>query len=308
VQTSTIPSHEDNDFYGALTSRAEEIKATYRALTPRSQALFARAGKVFPGGYTRDAFMRDPYAAFIRSGIGSRVVDADGRDVVDLWFNATSLPLGHVHPDVTEAVQRQAGEGTAFFGPTERELALAELLQERLASAQRVRFTNSGSEAVMMAIRFARAARCRSLILKFEGSYHGSYDDVSWSVSPATQLAGEPSAPVAVAETSGLAGTDGRVAVLPFNDAAVLEEFVHRHHDELAAILVEPMANRIGLLMPDPVFLRAARALPISPHSVRSLAAAFRWARLPGAPTSWGCPILPGRRGSRMPAPSMPIP
>ena len=97
--------------------------------------------------------------------------------------------------------------------------------------------------------------------MKFEGSYHGSYDDVSWSVSPQVAQAGTRDAPVAVAETAGLAGTDGRVVVLPFNDADVLRRYVDAHHDEIAALLVEPMANRIGLLLPEPRFLAEARAL-----------------------------------------------
>jgi glutamate-1-semialdehyde 2,1-aminomutase len=259
---SSAPKRRDgNDFYGALTFRSEKIHARYRELTPQSRVLFERAGAVFPGGYTRDAFIREPYAPFISFGEGSTIIDADGRRITDLWFNATSLPLGHAHPMVIEAVQRQAARGTAYFGPTEHEMILAELLLQRLPSAERVRFTNSGSEAVMMAVRFARAARNRSLILKFEGSYHGSYDDVSWSVAPNIQSAGDARAPIAVAETAGLAGVGGRAAVLPYNDVDALEDFVHAHHEELAAILVEPLANRIGLLMPDLAFVQAARKL-----------------------------------------------
>jgi glutamate-1-semialdehyde 2,1-aminomutase len=259
---SSAPTRRDgNDFYGALTFRSEKIHARYRELTPGSRTLFERAGAVFPGGYTRDAFIREPYAPFITSGEGSTITDADGRRITDLWFNATSLPLGHAHPVVIEAVQRQAARGTAYFGPTEHELVLAELLQQRLPSAERVRFTNSGSEAVMMAVRFARAARNRALIVKFEGSYHGSYDDVSWSVNPKIQSAGDARTPIAVAETAGLAGAGGRATVLPYNDVEALEEFVHAHHDQLAAILVEPLANRIGLLMPDLAFVEAARKL-----------------------------------------------
>jgi glutamate-1-semialdehyde 2,1-aminomutase len=261
MPSSPLTHRGSNDFYGALIFRSDEIKARYRELTPKSRAMFDRAGAVFPGGYTRDAFIREPYAPFVASGNASTIIDADGRTIVDFWFNATSLPLGHAHPTVVAALQAQAARGTAYFGPTEHELLLAELLQQRLPSAERVRFTNSGSEAVMMAVRFARAARNRSLILKFEGSYHGSYDDVSWSVSPKMQSAGEARAPKAVAETAGLTGISGRVSVLPYNDVGALEEFVRANHDQLAAILVEPLANRIGLLMPDAAFVRAARAL-----------------------------------------------
>jgi glutamate-1-semialdehyde 2,1-aminomutase len=173
-----------NDYYAALTSQAGDIEARYRAMTPRSAALAERAAGVFPGGFTRDAIMRHPYAPFVVEGQGSTLTDADGRRITDMWFNATSLPLGHAHPSVVAAAQRQLARGTAYFAPTEHELALAELLVERIPSAERIRFANSGSEAVMMALRFARAARGRSTVVKFEGSYHGSYDDVSWSVGP----------------------------------------------------------------------------------------------------------------------------
>jgi len=250
-----------NDYYSALTSQAGEIEARYRALTPRSAALAERAGAVFPGGFTRDAIMRSPYAPFVVEGQGSTLIDADGRRITDLWFNATSLPLGHAHPAVVAAARAQLARGTAYFAPTEHELALAELLVERIPSAERIRFANSGSEAVMMALRFARAARGRSTVVKFEGSYHGSYDDVSWSVAPPLSRVGDADSPVPAADTAGLAGTDGRVIVLPFNNAEVLRRTIEARHDEVAALLVEPMANRLGLVMPEPDFLAEARAL-----------------------------------------------
>lgn len=254
-------SRQDNDFYGALTSRAAEIEAEFRAQTPRSAALSARAGQVFPGGYTRDALIRAPYAPFVTEGAGTTLTDADGRRITDMWFNATSLPLGHAYPSVVQAVRRQAGKGTAFFAPTEHELALAELLTGRIASFARIRFANSGSEAVMMALRFARAWRDKPVVVKFEGSYHGSYDDVSWSVSPRLDQVGPDAAPTPIAETAGLAGGDGRVAVLPFNNPGILRQYVRAHHGRIAVILMEPMANRIGLLLPDAAFLAEARAL-----------------------------------------------
>lgn len=251
----------DNDFYGSLRARAPEIEMRYRSLTPRSEVLFGRAGGVFPGGYTRDAVVRKPYAAFVTEGHGSVLTDADGRSLIDFWFNATSLPLGHAHPKVVAAAERQLRKGTAYFAPTESELALAELLIDRIPSAERIRFANSGSEAVMMAVRFGRAFTGRPLIVKFEGSYHGSYDDVSWSVSPAPAKAGADGAPVPVAESIGLGGIEGRLAVLPFNDTEALRSFVEANHARIGVLLIEPMANRIGLLMPDTPFLEAARAL-----------------------------------------------
>lgn len=253
-------------FYDALKNAAPEIEARYRRATTRSQAAFARASQVFPGGYTRDAIIRGPHPTFVEEASGVTMRDVDGRTLTDFWFNATSLAAGHAHPVVVEAIGAQVRRGTAYFAPTMHEIALAETILARLPAAERVRFANSGSEAVMMAVRFARAFRAisqpgASTIVKFEGSYHGSYDDVSWSVSPRVAVAGPAASPTAVAETAGLAGTQGRVAVLPFNDAARLREYVEAHHQEIAALLVEPMANRIGLLLPDRSFIAEARAL-----------------------------------------------
>jgi glutamate-1-semialdehyde 2,1-aminomutase len=261
MPTTIMEKPGTNDFYGYLVGKADQIEADYRAQTPNSRDLFERAGRVFPGGFTRDAILRSPYAPFIKSAHGTKMLDVDDRVITDLWFNATSLPVGHSHPEVAEAAMKQIPLGTAYFAPTEQELALGELLVERIPCAERIRFTNSGSEAVMMAVRFARAHRNRSLLVKFEGSYHGSYDDVSWSVAPSLDEVGPASAPIPTADTSGLAGSDGRVIVLPYNNAAALRAYVNDHHDSIAAILIEPMANRMGLILPDLDFVLEAREL-----------------------------------------------
>jgi len=254
------------DYYTALTSRIPDIEARYRKLTPRSQEAFARAARVFPGGYTRDAIIRGPHPTFVERASGVTMHDLDGRALTDFWFNATSLALGHAYPAVVEAIGAQLPKGTAYFAPTLNEVKLAEVVVSRLPGAARIRFANSGSEAVMMGVRFARAWRATrqrgaSTVVKFEGSYHGSYDDVAWSVSPKVADAGAGDAPRAVAETAGLAGTEGRVAVLPFNDGGALRSYLEAHHAEVAAVLVEPMANRLGLVMPELAFLAEARAL-----------------------------------------------
>ncbi|RVT81691.1 aspartate aminotransferase family protein [Rhodobacteraceae bacterium CCMM004] len=250
------PTTADGGFYAALKARHDDILAEYRRRTPRSAALFARASEAFPGGFTRDAIYRTPYTPFIVEALGTRLIDADGQRLTDFWFNATALPLGHAAPEVVAAATAQVARGSAYFGPTETELALADLLIGRLPCAERVRFTNSGSEAVMMAVRLARAATGRSLILKCEGSYHGSYDDVSWSIAPEAAVGSAP-----VADTAGLAGHAGRVGVVPFNDPETLERAFADRGGQIAALLIEPVANRMGLILPEPAFLTAARRL-----------------------------------------------
>src|SRR5688572_8913550 len=177
-----------NDYYARLKERGEEIVGEYRALTPTSQGLFKEAAGLMPGGYTRDAVMRTPHPLYLRSGAASLLRDADGREIIDFWFNATSLILGHCHPAVTAAVREQLDRGAAFYGPTDAEFDHARALIARIPCAERVRYANSGSEAVMMALRIARAFTGRSTIAKFEGSYHGSYDDIAWSVAPPAHL------------------------------------------------------------------------------------------------------------------------
>ena len=250
-----------NDFYAPLKARAAEIEAEFRSLTPVSAGLFERAKGLFPGGFTRDAVIRKPYAPFIAKGKGTVLTDADGRALVDFWFNASSLPLGHADARVVGRVDKQLTLGTAYYAPTESELALAQILCDRLASAERVRFTNSGSEAVMIALRLARGFTGRNLVVKCEGSYHGSYDDVQWSVAPAKDKLGDPDHPVPVPDSAGLPESNDRILVLPFNNPEILRREVRARADRIAALIIEPLANRIGLIVPSPEFLAAAREL-----------------------------------------------
>jgi glutamate-1-semialdehyde 2,1-aminomutase len=250
-----------NDYYAVLKAHGDAIVRRYQALTPTSRRLFKEAASLMPGGYTRDAVMREPHPLYLRSGAGSLLLDADGREIVDFWFNATSLILGHCHPHVKAAVREQLDRGAAFYGPTDAEFDHARALIARIPCAERVRYANSGSEAVMMALRIARAFTGRSTIAKFEGSYHGSYDDISWSVAPPARLVGSIDAPTAVAETAGLAGAAGRALILPFNDLGRTARLVEANADTIAAIIVEPMSNRIGMIMPDTVFVEGLRAL-----------------------------------------------
>lgn len=259
LRTATAPLV--NDYFARLKQQKTQIEQRYRALTSRSMALFTEAGTILPGGYTRDAVMRNPHPTYLIKGQGSVVYDVDGRAINDFWFNATSLILGHNPPAVVGKVVEQMHRGTAFFGPTESELAHARTLLGRLPGADRVRYANSGSEAVMMALRIARGHTGRNLVAKFEGSYHGSYDDVAWSVSPARERLGPIESPAATAESGGLLAADGRILVLPFNDLERSAKLIETHATQIAAVILEPMANRIGLVLPDVDFVRGLRDL-----------------------------------------------
>ncbi|MBW3634673.1 MAG: aminotransferase class III-fold pyridoxal phosphate-dependent enzyme [Chloroflexi bacterium] len=151
-----------------------DVMADYRASSPRSAALHEAAAQVMPGGDTRTVAFHAPYPLVITEGQGCRIQDADGRTYVDLLNNYTSLIHGHGHPAVVAAVAERLPFGTAFPAPNEAQTRLAKIIVDRVASVDLVRFCNSGSEAVMNALRAARAFTGRDLVVKMEGGYHGT--------------------------------------------------------------------------------------------------------------------------------------
>ena len=162
----------------------EQLHERFRARTPRSAALYARALGSLPGGDTRTSTFFRPYPLFADRAEGCRLHDVDGNVYLDLLSNVTSLIHGHGHPRITAAIAAQAAKGTVYAAPVELQLELAEEITRRVPSMQRVRFTTSGTEAVMNALRVARACTGRSKFLKMEDGYHGSYDPVEISIAP----------------------------------------------------------------------------------------------------------------------------
>lgn len=205
--------------------------------------LYARASRVLPGGNTRTTLFVAPRPPYAVSGSGAYVIDADGHRTIDCNNNYTALIHGHADPDILAAAASAAGSGTAFGLPTRYEVEMAELLRDRTGMA-RWRFCNSGTEAVMMLIRAARAFTGRDIIVRFEGSYHGTYDGVVASDAPGV--------PVGVAST---------VMVLPQDDLEALESAMRVHGPRVAAVLIDLMPNRTGLQRVSPEFVRRARQL-----------------------------------------------
>jgi glutamate-1-semialdehyde 2,1-aminomutase len=213
----------------------------YMARTPRSAALFERASRSIPGGSTRTTIYAPPYPPYVDHGQGLRFWDVDGNEYRDFLGNYSSLILGHAHPAVVEAVEAQVRKGSAFGAPSEVEIELAEELTRRLASVERVRFTNSGTEATMFAMRAARAFTGRDLIAKFERAYHGTHD---------VAMAGTPGVPAAISET---------VVVLPWNDPDGVETALAGLGKKLAAIIIEPVQGAGGIRAAKPEFLQFLR-------------------------------------------------
>ena len=227
-----------------------------------SAALYARARQVIPGGTSRANMHVRPHPCYIAYGSGCRVTDVDGVERLDVINNFTALIHGHGFPPVVEAVTRQVARGTAFTASTPEEVALAELLVARVPGLERIRFGNSGTEAVMMAIKAARAYTGRDRIAKFEGAYHGYYDDVQVSFNSRASEWGPDDAPASVPSSGGI--PKHRVLetlVLPWNDRDACEELLTRCRGELAAVIVDPLSNRMGFIPPAEGFLAFLRAL-----------------------------------------------
>ena len=213
----------------------------------RSAVLYRRASQVLAGGSTRLTTYFSPYPIYAVSGSGSKVIDADGVERVDCLNNYMALIHGHAHPEVVEAIVEQVRLGSCFAMPTEREIELAEIIAERVESVDAVRFCNSGSEAVLVAVKAARAYTGRPMIAKCEGAYHGCYDPVEVSLSSTPGDWGEPHEPATVPYTVGLPERVMEdVVVMPYNDVETSRALIERHADRLAAIVVDPVPTRVG--------------------------------------------------------------
>jgi glutamate-1-semialdehyde 2,1-aminomutase len=227
----------------------------------RSRQFYDRALASLPGGNSRTTVFMTPYPIYAARGEGCRVWDVDGHEYIDCINNFTSLIHGHAHPKLIEAATRQLALGSAFGMPTLSEIELAELLVSRLPSAEQVRFANSGTEAVMMALKAARAFTGRPKIAKCEGAYHGSYDYAEVSLDPTPEAWGR-NAPVSIAYARGTPDNVlADVITIPFNDADAAVSLIREHGPELACVLVDPMPNRAGLAPAEQSYLEALRKI-----------------------------------------------
>ena len=226
----------------------------------RSRQLYDRALNVMPGGITRIVPWQEPFPVYADSGSGAYVRDVDGAGRMDFLNNFASLIHGHAHPAIVEAVISQVGLGTVFAMPTEAEVKLAELLCERIGTAEWVRFSNSGSEAVMCAIKAARALTGRPAIVKIEGGYHGSYDYAEVSLAPPRESWELP--PRSVGYSAGVPGSVlDDVLVVPFNDSNAAEQVIRRYKDRIAALLLDATPSQFGFLPISADFAARMRAL-----------------------------------------------
>lgn len=228
--------------------------------TTRSADLYARAVKVLPGGVSRNTVLRDPYPAYADYGVGCRIVDIDGVSRLDFSNNMASLIHGHACPKIVQAVSEQLARGTAFTMATEMEVRYAELLCSRNPGFEKLRFVNSGTEALMVTLKAARAFTGRPKIAKVEGAYHGGYDYAEVSQSPNPGTWGDIDHPKSVPLAHGTPNSALEdVVIIPFNDPERAIAILDENAADLACVLLDLMPHRVGLRPADAEFVTAIR-------------------------------------------------
>lgn len=229
---------------------------------PASRRLFEEASRFIPGGTSRIHYFFEPHPIYARSAAGCRLTDVDGVERIDFLNNMTSLVHGHGHPETKAAIIDQLERGTAWSEPGEAEVALAALMVSRVKSLEKIRFANSGTEAVMLGVKLAREHTGRDKVAKFEGFYHGYYDYVQVSVRSSPANWGPADEPASTANSGGLSSSVlGEVVTFPFNDLPAVERLLTRTGTSLACFLVDPLASQAGSPIPAPGFLDGLTAL-----------------------------------------------
>lgn len=261
-QPAPSPTGDDE----RLRARARELfakeHAALLARTPMSRLLFERARQTMPLGVASSFQASDPYPVYLARGRGANVWDVDGHEYIDFHNGFGSTAVGHAHPRVVAAIERAAHSGTQFAVTTEATVQWAEEMCRRFR-LERVRFTNSGTESTMDAIRLARGATGRDVVCKIEGSYHGHHDTVMFSVSPSLMLLEASADPTNQPPASK--GIPEEMAkwtlVVPYNDLDALGRVFEERGTEIACFVLEPVMMNIGIVLPKPGYLEGVREL-----------------------------------------------
>lgn len=247
----------------------ESVKKTYADARPNSRRLHTEACKYMPGGDTRTATFFLPFPNFIKYGEGAYMYDEDGFKLLDFQNNYTSLIHGHAHPETVEAVREQIAKGSAYTAPFEKQIELSAILTQRFPSVDMIRYTNSGTEANMHALRIARAYTGKAKIIKTEGGYHGTTDVFEASVDPNIKKAGTLDQIKVIPESRGVSENALKdVLVVPFNDIERTRKMIEEHHRETACIIIEPIMGSAGQITPDLEYLKFLREITEQYHIV----------------------------------------
>jgi glutamate-1-semialdehyde 2,1-aminomutase len=256
---ATTPRRIDRQRVKELTER-EEARLNER--TPQSHAVYERASRVLSGGVASSYQLRDPWPIYLERGEGPRVWDVDGNELYDFHNGFGSMIQGHAHPAIGRAVTERYAKGTHFAAPTEDAIAVAEELQRRFR-LPRWRYTNSGSEATMDAIRIARAYAGRDTVMKIFGSYHGHHDTVMVSIGVEYDKIGDRENLASLPYGAGIPNATVEMTVaVPFNDAGAMERRIERLDAEgrkPACVIMEAAMMNLGVVLPEPGYLEAVR-------------------------------------------------
>jgi glutamate-1-semialdehyde 2,1-aminomutase len=258
---TTMDSLTSREFSARARQITGEELVRYAARTRCSQSATDRARLVLPSGVPSSFQAYDPHPIVAKSAQGGWITDVDGHRYLDFNMGFGALFSGHVHPVVRAAVEEQLDNGTLFVTPCELNTEVAELLRDRYGLPM-WRFTNSGTEATMDAIRVSRGITGRHKIIKVEGGYHGHHDEVMISMKPPLDLAGPPDRPNAIPATAGI--TPGHLSdtlIIPYNDAAALDRMLTEYAGEVAAFIVEPAMENLGIVLPDAGYLQQVREI-----------------------------------------------
>jgi glutamate-1-semialdehyde 2,1-aminomutase len=247
------------------TSRVAELiegeEEKFRRARPRSKQLWTEARQVMPRGVPSSFQDASPQPVFMEKGKGSRVWDVDGNEYVDFHNGFGVMVVGHAHPKIVEAVQRQIALGSHFAQPVENSIIVAKELARRFHQPK-WRFTNSGTESTLDAVRIARGFTGRERLIKIEASYHGHHDALMVSVEPPPDKMGPPDAPASFPQSEGIPKAIVELTtVVPYNDLPALEKAFKQHPDDVAAIIVEPAMMNVGIVLPDAGYLAAIKEI-----------------------------------------------
>ena len=243
-----------------VNPKEQAIMDTDSKPATRSRELFEEAQRYLPGGVSRNTIFRQPHPLYAESASGCHVTDVDGFQRVDFANNMASLIHGHAHPAIIGAVSEQLQRGTAYTMATEAELDFARLLCQRVPHFDKLRFVNSGTEAVMACIKAARCFTGKPKLAKVEGTYHGTYDYAEVSQKPKPDQWGDSQQPASVPVARGTPQSAlDDVIVIPFNQPLLAREILDAEADQIACILLDPMPHRVGLIPASDDFVEMLR-------------------------------------------------
>ena len=251
-----------------MITRPENVKLlTEKTFSlQKSEQLFEQARKYLPAGASSNVrvHMHEPFPVIFKKGVGPKVWDVDGNSYIDYLMAYGALILGHKHPKIIAEIEQQLQQGIMFGTTTEREIELAKIIADAVPCAEMVTFANSGTEATMEALRIARAVTGKDKLLKFEGHYHGHHDYVLFSVDSPSPVSGLESSPAKLPFFPGIPDEVAKtIIVAPWNNVAALERILKKNHNDVAAVITEPVMASQGVIPPESDYLKQLRELTI---------------------------------------------